>query len=127
MEFKPGDILYRKYSDKNDLYLILAIIDGPFNVGPNVKFVRMLSYYSSSAQNPILTTESSDSIANWYVKIDLNKYDIKEKFLTKIQAYLELNLGKMIAHETILDNLLYIEILAILRQYENPEAKEEHK
>ena len=124
MECKPGDILYRKYSDKNDLYLVLVITDGPFNVGPNVKFVRMLSYYSSSAQNPTLTTESSDSVANWYMKIDLNKYDIKEKFLTKIQAYLELNLGKMIAHEKVLDNLLYIEILNELRQYETSENKD---
>lgn len=124
MEFKPGDILYRKYSDKNDLYLVLAITDGPFNVGPNVKFVRLLSYYSSAASNPTLATESNDSVANWYTKVDLNKYDIKEKFLTKIQAYLELNLGKNICHDMILDNLLYIEILNELRQYETSENKD---
>ena len=122
--FKPGDILYRKYSDKNDLYCVVAITHGPFNIGKNVKMVRMLANYSSSAQNPTMNTETVESVENWYLKVDLNNYDIKDKFLNKIKEYLKLNLGKFIQHETILDNLLYIEILAELKKYDKSDIIE---
>src|SRR5713226_1756480 len=109
MEFKPGDILYRKYSDQNDLYCVIVITPGPFNIGPNVKFVKLLSYYSTIRNSKSFAdTEMDTSVEEWYIKIDLNNYDIKDKFLKKIKEFLDNNLGKMIYHETILDNLTYI-------------------
>lgn len=125
MEFKLGDILYRKYSDKHDLCCVVAITEGPFNIGPNVKLVRTLSYYAASGSRPTIVSETSDSIEEWYVKVDLNNYDIKDKFLNKIKEFLNNNLGKMIHYDLILDNLLYIEILAELRQYETEENKKD--
>jgi len=127
MEFKPGDILYRKYSDKNDLYCVIVITEGPFNIGQNVKFVRSLPYYYSPEFHsgvPKLLGESSSSVETWYIKVDLNNYDIKDKFLKKIKDFLENNLGKLVVSDTILDNLLYIEILAELKKYE-PKEKDD--
>src|SRR5579864_1200186 len=124
MEFKPGDILYRKYSDKNDLYCVLAITKGPFNIGPNVKLIRMVGYYSITRTPTVIDSEVSTSIKEWYIKADLNNYDIKDKFLKKIKEYLIDNLGKTIHYDLILDNLLYIEILVALKKYETSDIVE---
>jgi hypothetical protein len=125
MTFNPGDILYRKYSYKNDLYCVIVVKDGPFNIGQNVKFVKMLSYVASTKPNSFVHSEISTSVEEWYVKVDLNTYDIKDKFIKKIKEFLKNNLGKMIHHDTILDNLLYIEILVALKKYEISDIVEE--
>jgi hypothetical protein len=124
MEFKPGDILYRKYSDNNDLYCVIAITEGPFNMGLNVRFVRMLPNFRGE-ESTLLTHETLESINNWFIKVDLNNYDIKDKFLQKIKDFLNEYLGKQISHNFILDNLTYIEILAELRKYQKDDIVSE--
>ena len=124
MYFKPGDILYRKYSDKNDLYCVIAVTEGPFNIGQNVKFVRMFPNYMA-AESTLLTHETTDAIDNWFIRVDLNNYDIKDKFLGKIKDFLNEYLGKQISYNFILDNLLYIEILAELKKYEKSDIVDE--
>jgi hypothetical protein len=118
MTYKPGDILYRKYSDNNDLYCVVGVEDGPFNIGPNVKLVRMLGHYSTTHIPVTVQSEVSISVDEWYVKVDLNNYDIKDKFLSKIKEFLKTNLGKAIDYDLILDNLTYIEIMDALRKYQ---------
>lgn len=127
MEFKPGDILYRKYSEQNDLYCVIAVTNGPFNIGPNLKLIRMLSYYATARSPITIQSEINDAVAEWYVKVDLNNYTIKDKFITKIKEFLNNNLGKMIHYNWILDNLLYIELLDALKQYEKSELKNDDK
>ena len=124
MNIKPGDILHRKYSDKNDLYCVIAITDGPFNIGPNIKLVRMIPYSSTANSSGLIHSETSNAVEEWYIKVDLNNYDIKDKFLTKIKGFLKTNLGKTIHYDLILDNLLYIEVLAELKKYETKEANQ---
>jgi hypothetical protein len=123
MNFKPGDILYRKYSDRNDLYCVICITDGPFNIGLNSKFVRMLPLSNNTIFN--LYSETTDSASNWFIQVDLNNYDVKEKFIKQIRKYLNDNLGKIIVYDKILDNLLYIEILDALKKYQKDDIVED--
>ena len=122
MEFKPGDIVHRKFSDKNDLYCVLSVYRSSIPGTSDVIFSDLIPYYK--IKNQWLCKELMNSIVMWYEKVDLNDYEIKEKFLVKIKNYLKDNLGKEINHNTILDNLIYIEVLAALKKYETKTEQE---
>ena len=106
------------------MYCVIAITEGPFNMGLNVRFVRMLPNFRGE-ESTLLTHETLESINNWFIKVDLNNYDIKDKFLQKIKDFLNEYLGKQISHNFILDNLTYIEILAELRKYQKDDIVSE--
>ena len=125
MEFNPGDILYRKYSDKEDLYLVLLEYNSILGIGEEKKRFTLLPYRGSPKD--FVTTQSYNSLHEWFIKVDLNNYEIKDKFLIKIKKYLEEHLGERLILDKYLDNLLYIEILAELKQYENKERKDTDK
>src|SRR5277367_1848426 len=108
MDFKPGDILYRKYSDQNDLYIIISIKAPAF--GPTFDMATMLPYYRNNANRDNFYRETVDSLTEWFIKVDLNNYKIKDKFLNQIEKYLEEHLQKNITYDEVLDNLTYVEI-----------------
>jgi len=120
MNFKPGDILYRRYSDNNDLYCIISVFKSKFS--PEHNRIALFPYYSGRGENYL--TESEESASNWFIPVDLNNYPIKDKFLKKIKEYLNDNLGKPIAYHILLDNLIYIEILAELKKYQKSDIVE---
>lgn len=124
MKVKPGDILYRKYSDKNDLYCVIKIKSHPILPRIDEAFVTLLPYYTAPAHR--LSIQAESSLEEWFIQADLNNYEIKDKFLKKIKGHLDKYLG-LVDDSAFIDNLTYIEILAELRQYEDKENTETDK